>query len=184
MLNQRIGGSIGAGEYAGQGMLAPMNNFVDATGTLTPVSFRFLHSLFRCIQDLEEEVAALTYGAWAPVGLVAGVQVLPPGGGAAVPLVSTGQVLVRVQGTPRTLQIAGRFDFSPSITADARIGTLPAGVAVATSIAFGVAARLQSKGGGLGNAVIRLDPDGSINLLPPANDQVLGVAFAQTVPLQ
>lgn len=55
----RIGGSIGGGEYAGQGMVAPMNNFVDATGTLTPVSFRFLHSLFRCIQDLEEEVDTL-----------------------------------------------------------------------------------------------------------------------------
>jgi hypothetical protein len=55
----RIGGMVGSGRYASQGMLAPMNDFVDATGQLSPVSFRFLHSLFTGIQQLEQEVATL-----------------------------------------------------------------------------------------------------------------------------
>ena len=55
----RYGGSIGGGEYTGQGMIAPLNPFVDGTGVLTPVNFRFLHSLFLCVQNLEQEVDTL-----------------------------------------------------------------------------------------------------------------------------
>lgn len=54
----RIGGMIGGGEYTAQGMIAAID-FVDAAGDLTPVSFRFLNSLFRNIQQLQQDVATL-----------------------------------------------------------------------------------------------------------------------------
>lgn len=54
----RMGGMIGAGEYTAQGMI-PQAGFVDATGDLAPVSFRFLNSMFNCIRHLEGEVATL-----------------------------------------------------------------------------------------------------------------------------
>ena len=47
------------GRYASQGMIAPSNPFVDADGTLTGVSFRFLHGLFQQINDLQNQVGAL-----------------------------------------------------------------------------------------------------------------------------
>lgn len=48
-----------AGRYATQGMISPTDPaFVDpATGTLAPVSFRFLHGLFQRIGKLEEALA-------------------------------------------------------------------------------------------------------------------------------
>jgi hypothetical protein len=44
--------STADGRAAAQGMIAPMNPFVDASGSLTPVSFRFLYSLFSHINQL------------------------------------------------------------------------------------------------------------------------------------
>lgn len=55
----RLGGAIGSGQYAAQGMIAPSNPFVEADGTLNAVSFRFLHSLFAEIQALQNQVATL-----------------------------------------------------------------------------------------------------------------------------
>lgn len=55
----RYGGTIGSGQYAAQGMIAPSNPFVEADGTLTGVSFRFLHGLFAEIQTLQNQVVTL-----------------------------------------------------------------------------------------------------------------------------
>lgn len=55
----RYGGVIGSGEYTAQGMISPANPFVETDGTPTSVSFRFLHSMFNCIQHLEQEVVTL-----------------------------------------------------------------------------------------------------------------------------
>lgn len=55
----RYGGIIGSGEYNAQGMISPANAFVEPDGAPTAVSFRFLHSMFNCIQHLESEVATL-----------------------------------------------------------------------------------------------------------------------------
>jgi hypothetical protein len=46
------------GRYASQGMISP-NGFVQPTGDLTAISFRFLHSLFSAIQQLEGQVTTL-----------------------------------------------------------------------------------------------------------------------------
>lgn len=55
----RYGGTIGAGEYTSQGMITP-GGFVDSlSGDLTPVSFRFLNSMFNCIRRAEAEIATL-----------------------------------------------------------------------------------------------------------------------------
>ena len=57
---RRMGGTIGAyGEYTDQGMITP-SDFVDPlSGDLTPISFRFLNSMFNCIRRLEAEVVVL-----------------------------------------------------------------------------------------------------------------------------
>jgi hypothetical protein len=44
--------------YSTQGMIGP-NGFVQPTGDLTAVSFRFLNGLFRAVQTLEGQVATL-----------------------------------------------------------------------------------------------------------------------------
>ena len=55
----RSGGTIGQGEYTSQGMITPAD-FVDPlSGNLTPVSFRFLNSMFNCIRKAEAEIATL-----------------------------------------------------------------------------------------------------------------------------
>lgn len=46
------------GRYASQGMITPMQ-FVQPNGDLTAVSFRFLHSMFAAIQQLEGAVTTL-----------------------------------------------------------------------------------------------------------------------------
>jgi hypothetical protein len=52
------GVSMAAGRYASQGMIGPAQ-FVQPNGDLTAVSFRFLNSLFRSIQDLQGQVTTL-----------------------------------------------------------------------------------------------------------------------------
>lgn len=48
------------GDYTTQGMISPVNQFVDpATGLLLPVSFRFLYGLFSAINTLQTQVATL-----------------------------------------------------------------------------------------------------------------------------
>lgn len=47
------------GQYASQGMIAPSNPFVNGDGTLSSVSFRFLHGLFQQLNDLQNQVGAL-----------------------------------------------------------------------------------------------------------------------------
>ena len=45
------------GAYATQGMIAPMNEFVDpGSGMLTPISFRFLWGLYSEIQQLKQRL--------------------------------------------------------------------------------------------------------------------------------
>jgi hypothetical protein len=51
--------AMSEGRYASQGMIAPVNPFVDGDGTLTGVSFRFLYGLFSQINDLQNQVATL-----------------------------------------------------------------------------------------------------------------------------
>lgn len=51
--------AMAEGRYASQGMIAPTNPFVEVDGTLTAVSFRFLHGLFAQINDLQNAVTAL-----------------------------------------------------------------------------------------------------------------------------
>lgn len=47
----------GQGPYSTQGMISPMNDFVDpATGQLTPISFRFLWGLYSAIQQIEQRL--------------------------------------------------------------------------------------------------------------------------------
>jgi hypothetical protein len=47
------------GRDSTQGMIAPMNQFVDSQGVLSGVSFRFLHGLFSQINQLQTEVQTL-----------------------------------------------------------------------------------------------------------------------------
>lgn len=47
------------GELTSQGMLAPINDFVDSAGNLTAVSFRFLYSLWADIQALKASTSVL-----------------------------------------------------------------------------------------------------------------------------
>ena len=42
--------------FSAQGMIPPAGQFVDNTGTLTPASFRYLHSLFLAIARIEERL--------------------------------------------------------------------------------------------------------------------------------
>ena len=51
--------AMAEGRYASQGMIAPSNPFVEGEGTLTGVSFRFLHGLFQQINDLQNAVTTL-----------------------------------------------------------------------------------------------------------------------------
>lgn len=54
----RYGGMIGSGEYTSQGMVGP-GNFVGPGGELTDVAYRFLHSLFANISQLQQDVATI-----------------------------------------------------------------------------------------------------------------------------
>jgi hypothetical protein len=44
------------GGYTEQGMIAPMNPFVDQNGVLTAVGYRFLHSCYLAISRIEERL--------------------------------------------------------------------------------------------------------------------------------
>lgn len=48
----------GQGMYGTQGMISSINEFVDSAGNLTPVSFRFLYSLYSEIQALKASIGA------------------------------------------------------------------------------------------------------------------------------
>jgi hypothetical protein len=48
-----------SGRTSTQGMIAPMNPFVDSQGVLSGVSFRFLFDLFNQINQLKAEVQTL-----------------------------------------------------------------------------------------------------------------------------
>jgi len=51
--------ALTSGRVSTQGMIAPINPFVDSQGVLSGVSFRFLHGLFTQINQLQTDVQTL-----------------------------------------------------------------------------------------------------------------------------
>jgi len=57
-VNPPGGGDVGTGMFSRQGMISA-DDFVFPEGNLTPLAFRFLHSLFTAVVQLQTQVATL-----------------------------------------------------------------------------------------------------------------------------
>lgn len=83
--------------FAAQGLISPRNAFVEPTGEPTPVSFRFLESIFHAVGDLQINGVPGPPGPAGPPG--ADSTVPGPVGPGVAPGGTAGQVLTKVDAT-------------------------------------------------------------------------------------